>query len=54
MRGKVGRLQALNGDVRIYLRGGNARMAKESLNTSQIRPIVQKMRGKAVTQFMRR
>ena len=47
-------LQTFRGDVGIYLRRNQVRVAKQFLNAAQIRAGIQQMRGVAVSQFMRR
>ena len=49
----VGLLQPLRTDMGIDLGRREAGMAKQGLHAAQIRPIVQQVSGKAVTQLVR-
>src|SRR3970040_893781 len=46
--------QAVPGDMRVDLRGGDIGMAEHHLNHPEIRAAFQQMTGKGVTQHMRR
>lgn len=46
--------QALSGDVRINLGGGEIAMSQQHLYDTQIRAVVQQMGRKGVTHHMRR
>ena len=47
-------LQALARDVGVDLRRRNVRMAQQQLHDAEIGAVIQQMRGKSVTQRMRR
>lgn len=47
------RAQALDGDVRVDLRGGQARVAEDLLHRAQVGPALQHVRGRRVPQPVR-
>ena len=54
MRGEVCRLQSLDGNMRVDLRGREAGVPEQSLHTPEISSVIEKMSRKTMAQFMGR
>ena len=54
MMPRMQRFQALSRDVRIDLRGGYVGVAEEKLHHTQIRAVIDEVRGESVAQHVRR
>ena len=52
MRGQVCRLQSLDSDMCVDLRGREAGVPKQSLHTPEISPVVEQMGRETMAQFV--